>query len=263
VVKDALGDRMKAQYERRTRYMLPRRTWTVIRVDGKAFHTYTRGLEKPFDTQLVYDMSRTAAFLAAQVEGTKLAYVQSDEISLVLTDFANPQTQAWFDGNVQKMCSISASIATAEFNSRRPDQMAFFDSRVFTIPDRTEVENYLVWRQADAVRNSIQMLAQAHFSHKKMHGLNQNELQDKLMVEKRVNWNDLPDHLKRGSVVYRGSELKPVTYTDKRTGEVVTTDPVERFSWIVEGAPRFSQNREWLSEVLPETPSTGTGRVSI
>jgi len=117
--KDSLGDRMKGHYENRTRYLLPRRTYTVIRVDGKAFHAYTKGCDRPYDSMLSEDMDFTAVALCRQIEGAAIAYVQSDEISLLLTDFADNQTQAWFDGNLQKLVSLSAAIATAHFNSFR------------------------------------------------------------------------------------------------------------------------------------------------
>jgi tRNA(His) 5'-end guanylyltransferase len=174
-MSDALGTRMKEHYEFRARTYLPRRTHSVIRIDGKTFHSYTRGLQRPFDQQLMDDMSATAKFLCEQIDGAALAYTQSDEISLLLTDFANAKTQAWFDGNVQKMVSVSASLATARFNQLRAGKLAFFDSRVFTIPDPVEVRNYCVWRQQDCTRNSISMAAQANFSHKQLHGKNSGE----------------------------------------------------------------------------------------
>lgn len=118
-MRDDLGDRIKDFYESRTKHFLPRRTYTVIRIDGKAFHTYTKGLKKPFDKGLMDDMDSTASFLCQNIQGAKLAYVQSDEISIVLTDFDSLQTDAWFDGNIQKIASISASIATAIFNDLR------------------------------------------------------------------------------------------------------------------------------------------------
>src|SRR5690348_11584910 len=150
---------MKRDYENRTRLLLPRRTYTLIRVDGKAFHTYTRGCARPYDLDLMADMDATAVALCRQVAGARLAFVRSDEISLLLTDFGTAQTDAWFEGSVQKMASVSASIATAAFNRSRLTRMereawmetdpALFDSRVWTIPERGEVFNYFVWRQQD------------------------------------------------------------------------------------------------------------------
>lgn len=117
--KDALGDRMKSYYEDRTRYFIPRKTFGLIRIDGKAFHTYTKGLEKPFDTGLISDMNETARFLCENIQGARFGFVQSDEIQIVFTDLFERDAQMWFDGNIQKIASISASIATSKFNQLR------------------------------------------------------------------------------------------------------------------------------------------------
>lgn len=251
MTRDALGTRMKEQYEQRARLMLPRRTWTCLRLDGRAFHTYTRGLDRPFDQQLMDDMTQVALFLCREVAGCALAYTQSDEISLILTDFATPTTEAWFDGNAQKMVSISAALATAKFNELRPGKLAVFDSRAFTIPDPVEVGNYLIWRQQDATRNSVSMAAQAKFSHRQLHGKSGSEMQEMLWSEHGINWNDYPDRFKRGTAVVPTIEVSAVTYTDKRTGLECTTDAVERRVWLVEAPPVFTRSREWLSDHIP------------
>jgi tRNA(His) guanylyltransferase len=211
---DSLGDRMKAQYENRSRFMLPRRTYTIIRCDGKAFHTFTRRLEKPFDYRLVDAMTFATHALCKEAQGAAFGYVQSDEISVLLTDFADIKTEAWFDGNVQKIASVAASVVTAEFNRcfypSGPDPdgpPAVFDARVFTIPDPVEVENYFIWRQQDATRNSISGLAQAHFSAKQLHGVNNSGMQEMLFREKGINWNDCPTDQKRGRTVIYDESL--------------------------------------------------------
>ena len=117
-MQDDLGNRMKGQYEDRTRYSLPRRTYTIIRLDGKAFHTFTRNMKRPYDENLMKIMDETAKFLCEEIQGAQFAYTQSDEISLLLTDFEKITTDAWFDGNIQKMVSVAASLATQEFNRR-------------------------------------------------------------------------------------------------------------------------------------------------
>lgn len=252
---DSLGDRMKEQYEHRTRYFLPRRTYTIVRVDGRAFHSYTRGCERPYDLGFMAHMDEVAKHLCQEMSGCRLAFVQSDEISFLLADFDTNQTQAWFDGNIQKIVSISASLATCAFNSIRPGKWAQFDSRAFTIPDPVEVENYFIWRQQDATRNSIQMAASAHFSHNSLHGLDTNQMQERLFQEKGINWNDYPDGCKRGRCVVRRSTFSPVTYKDKRTGETRTTEAVERRVWAVEVPPVFTQDRTWLSGMIPHYES--------
>jgi tRNA(His) guanylyltransferase len=219
---DSIGDRMKDQYEDRTRISLPRRTYTILRVDGKAFHTYCRLMSRPYDKDFMMVMDLTARRMLPDLMGGEFAYVQSDEISILLTDFSKPNTEAWFDGNIQKMTSIGASMATAYFNDSHacdlemsptfkfvnPRHPAMFDARVFTIPDHVEVENYFIWRQQDAVRNSILMLAQHYYSPKQMHGKNCSELQD-MIHEKGDNWNDHPVRFKRGGLVYYDSAAQP------------------------------------------------------
>jgi tRNA(His) 5'-end guanylyltransferase len=141
-MNDELGRRMKENYEDRYRFYLPRRTYSICRVDGKSFHNYTRNCQKPFDEALMADMDRTAIHLCQNIQGAIFAYTQSDEISLLLTDFETEATDAWFHGNLQKMVSISASMATAAFNAAAQQSsygkgLALFDSRVFVIPDPT------------------------------------------------------------------------------------------------------------------------------
>ncbi len=199
--KDSLGDRMK-EYENVSRTKLTRRTPVILRIDGRAFHTLTRNMIKPFDTSLIECMQFTTQALCAEVQNTKFAYMQSDEISLLITDYTELNTQSWFGNQVQKMTSIAASVATLEFN----DQMraydfkkarATFDARVFNIP-KEEVTNYFIWRQQDCIRNSIQSVAQANFSSTKLHGLNCNQLQELLFTEKGINWSELPNGQKNG-----------------------------------------------------------------
>lgn len=214
--KDNLGDRMKENYENRAKTQLLRRTPVIIRLDGKAFHTFTRGFKKPFDDILTEAMQQTMLTLCKEIQGCVLGYTQSDEITLVLTDYKNLETAAWFDYDIQKICSVSSSIATLAFDRhfqkilmdkkipledphfRAWAKGAFFDSRCFNIP-REEVTNCILWRQQDATRNSINSVGQANFSHKELQGLSTDQVQDKLFKEKGINWNDLPTHLKRGS----------------------------------------------------------------
>jgi tRNA(His) 5'-end guanylyltransferase len=145
------------------------------------------------------------------MQGSLIGYTQSDEISILLQDWATHTTERWFDYNVQKMVSIAASVATATFNSvykhPKKNDIALFDARAFNVP-REEVVNYFIWRQQDAVRNSINSLAQAHFSHKSLQGLNVNQVQDRLMLEKGINWNDVPTKFKRGVCVKLKHDFK-------------------------------------------------------
>jgi tRNA(His) guanylyltransferase len=261
----ALGNRMKS-YESATRAVLPRRTYTVCRVDIRAAHALLAQADRPFDAEFMGVMDDTAAALCAEVSGSVFAFTQSDEISVLVTDFGSVHTQPWFAGVVQKMASIAAATVTAEFNARSkflavPHHRATFDARVFTVPDPVEVANYFLWRQRDCVRNSVSMAAQAHFSHKRLHGLNGGQMQELLWSEKGVNWNDYPDGAKRGRVCRRVTAGEPVTYTDKRTGAESTVDAV-RSRWVTEAAPHFAtEPGSFLAEVIPPMPSLAVSQV--
>lgn len=253
----SLGDRMKG-YEAVHRAVLPRRTYTLLRLDIRAAHTYLRGAQRPFDEQFMADMDAVAEAVCAEISGTSFAYTQSDEISLLITDFATIQTQPWFGGVVAKQVSISAALATAVLNERRPGKRALFDSRVFTIADPVEVANYFLWRQRDAVRNSISMAAQAHFPHKRLHGLNGDQMQELLFAEADINWNDYPAGCKRGRVTLRRTGQRPVEYVDKRSGETVNTTAVRSW-WETGPAPHFTTKPDdWLAQTIPAMPSLHT-----
>jgi len=212
--KDSLGTRMK-EYEACTQTTIPRRTYSILRLDGRAFHSLTKKIkaEKPFDTRLMEHMNNTAKYLCENIQGAQFAYVQSDEISILLTDMDKVDTQAWFGGNVQKQVSVSASLATAYFNAYRPwidsafdavspKVLATFDSRVFVVPDPVEVYNCFLWRVRDWERNSIQMLARSKYSHKELQGKKSAEMHE-LLHKKETNWAKLPDEIKRGRIICR------------------------------------------------------------
>lgn len=225
-------------YEGRTRYFLPRRCYTMIRIDGKAFHSYTKGLSRPFDSGLIEDMQLTTNFLCEQFSAD-IGYCQSDEISLVLTDFKNKDSQAIFDNNLQKICSVSASCATSEFNYLRmvransfSGKRAQFDSRVWTLSDPWDVFNTFLWRQQDATRNSVQMVAQSLCSHKELQGKNINEQQE-LIFQKGQNWNDYPTFCKRGTFIYKTDN----GYSIDLDCPVLTQDK----NWFFKKLPRIEQ----------------------
>lgn len=209
-----IGDRMKANYEQRYKFALTRRTPVIIRVDGRAFHTATRGCEKPFDNGLMLSMVSGAQDVLNDAQGAKLAYVQSDEASFLLTDYDNLQTQAWFDYNLCKIVSISASVMTQGFIEAARGFLPHlpgmsklnFDSRAFNIPE-AEVANYFVWRAKDWERNSLQMYAHYFFSHTQMNGKCAADLHEMLHALGR-NWTtDLTDQQRNGTFIERaGSE---------------------------------------------------------
>jgi tRNA(His) guanylyltransferase len=247
---DSLGDRMK-QYEDCYRITLPARMPIIIRLDGKAFHSYTKKCAKPIDLGLIQCMNETTKYLCANIQGTQLAYVQSDEVSLLLNNYTSLESQGWFDNNIQKMVSVSAAMASAIFTANswriwgegilKP---AFFDSRVFVLP-KEEVCNAMLWRQQDATRNSVQMLARSLYSHKQCTDKNNSELQE-MIFQRGVNWNDCPTYQKRGRCVIKQVSQKPAV--NKRTGESVV---VNRSEWIVDDEiPIFSQVRQYIERYV-------------
>lgn len=279
--RTTLGDRMKNNYENITRYYLTRRMPVIIRIDGRAFHTFTRGFKKPFDDILVSTMQDTMKYLCENIQGCVLGYTQSDEISLVLTDYAEITSDAWFGNNLQKMCSVSASMATLAFNKFFSEQVqdfmydccneygdsvlpekqndydfaynvyfkkldtAMFDSRVFTIP-KEEVCNYLIWRQQDATRNSIQSVGQANFSQKELHGKSCNNIQDMLMLERGINWNDYSTTLKQGSCCIKADDS--LTEYDE-VGNICGY--TERSKWVIDNEiPIFTEDRNYVEKLI-------------
>jgi len=206
-MKDELGQRMKSDYEDALRLYVPRRTHVVIRIDGRGFHHFTKKLERPYCRQLADALDEAALQLSGQMIGCRFAYGQSDEYSFVLTDADPDDAALWFDGNIQKMVSVSASVFTAAFNkafgAAEPGaEPGVFDSRVLVIAQRNEVQKYLLWRQLDASANSLNMLASAHFTHKELLGKSTAEKHD-LLHTKGINWAKQPADFKRGRAVVR------------------------------------------------------------
>jgi tRNA(His) 5'-end guanylyltransferase len=208
-------------------------------------------------------MEQAALALCEQIDGAKFAYIQSDEISVLFTDFDTIHTETWFSGNVQKIASISASIATAAFNYTRGHQghvyqqavMAHFDARVFTIPDPIEVENYFIARQMDATRNSVNMAAASVISHKELEGVGTNQRQE-LLFQKGINWDTYPTRCKRGSSIKRfivpACEAEPRTYTNKQGQVIEIQNDADRSEWrIVAETPIFTRERQYLQDVVP------------
>ena len=267
-IHDNLGKRMKTFYESVSKTKLMRRTPVAIRIDGKAFHTFTKGFKKPFDYILMESMQETMQYLCENIQGCVLGYTQSDEITLILIDYQTLDASAWFDYEVQKVCSVAASMATMVFNrvfkekvnehewemneswnlssedifymqvlQRAVDTGAMFDARCFNIPE-TEVTNLIYWRQLDAIRNSIQMVGQVNFSQKELHGKSCEQIKEMLAEQKGIIWNDLPTQQKRGSSCVRYSEY--------------TVDGTVRNGWKIDREiPTFKgDGREYIEKLI-------------
>lgn len=245
--KDELGTRMKENYENRAKTSLVRRMPVAIRIDGKAFHTFTKHFEKPFDRILMDSMQETMKYLCENIQGCIFGYSQSDEITLILIDYQTLTTDAWFDYEVQKICSVAASMATMAFNKifttnvykyfsqyaedivevedkivldlfatdelekhytnmlKAIEKGAMFDARCFNIP-KEEVTNMVYWRQLDAIRNSIQMVGQANFSHNELQNKSCNDIQDLLISRKNIHWDDFPTDCRYGAACIKTND---------------------------------------------------------
>jgi tRNA(His) guanylyltransferase len=237
-------------YEDSYRTTLPIRLPVIMRIDGKAFHTYTKGCKRPLDENLVSVMNETAIYLCKNIQGAQIAYVQSDEISILLNNYKNIDTHSWFDNNLQKMVSVSASMAGAVFTSMSPlifggkMKLATFDSRAWVIP-KEDVNNYFLWRQQDATRNSVQMLARTLYSHKELLGKHNSDLQE-LCFQKGINWNDCPVSQKRGRCIVKTKTTKQGK--NPKTGQVFES---ERTEWAVDNKiPIFSQDKSYITQYV-------------
>lgn len=247
--KTSLGDRMK-EYEQAYNPSIVRRIPVVIRCDGKGFSKWTKKLDKPFDEELNNLMSQTMLAVAAKIEGCEFGYTQSDEITFVLFNDQSNESEPWFGNRLQKMASVVSSMVTAHFNSltSKDTSLAYFDARVFGVPNLQEAINCLIWRQNDATKNSVQSACYYEVAkqigkktaRKKMHGLNGKQQQELLFTETGINWNNYPTKYKRGTACYR--ELKIL---EGIQGEF------ERRVWTLdENIPVFTQDRNFLYEIL-------------
>ena len=198
-----IGERIK-KYEACSKGTLLPRGYIVIRVDGKAFHTFTKGMHKPFDEKLIDAMVNAGQRCVSEMHGFKMGYHQSDEFTFILSDLDSYETDLWFDRDVQKICSITASMFTAYFNDFFGSSGALFDARVFNVPNE-DVPNVIIWRQRDWERNSLQMLARSVFSHKELNNKKHSEIHDMLRT-KNINWAELTDRLKNGTLILKNGD---------------------------------------------------------
>lgn len=225
MTKDTFGNRIKS-YESKSRFMplIP----TVVRIDGKCFSEFTKGLQKPFDINFIHLMIETTIYLAKETNA-RIGYTQSDEINLILYE-ENYLSELPFGGKKQKLISVLASSATAFFNANRgkylshhrEDELALFDCRAFQVPNKTEAANAILWRERDAFRNSVHTAARYYFSHKELLNKSSVQLQELLYEREKINFNDYPSCFKRG------------TFIQKRqlSGEKKTFQPIQMPSFI-------------------------------
>ena len=289
-VHDDLGVRMKTFYEQIPKTKLMRRCPVAIRVDGKAFHTFTRGFHKPFDEVLIKSMQETMKYLCENIQGCVFGYTQSDEITLILVDYKNLTSTAWFDYDIQKVCSIAASMATMAINNifskyvkkfdlelayndtgvdteenrklleiytKAVNKGAMFDARCFNIP-KEEVANLIYWRQLDAMRNSVQAVGQANFSHKELQGKSCANIKE-MLKEKGVDWDSLPLECQRGSCCVKNfisvKKEQIIFPSGKKivvhTAQLRDTSKLER-AWIIDKEiPIFKgEDRNYIEKLI-------------
>jgi tRNA(His) 5'-end guanylyltransferase len=274
-----LAARMKDFYENPAKTQLLRRMPVAIRLDGKAFHTFTRGFQKPFDPVLMDTMQRTMKYLCENIQGCVFGYTQSDEITLILTDYQKLTSEAWFNYEVQKMASISASMATVAFNKyfseniikynstydplveenkrlieryvNAAEKGAIFDARCFNIP-KEEVTNLIYWRQLDATRNSIQMVGQAHFSHAELKDKTCSDIQDMLMTQYGINWNVFTIPCKRGTACIKVEEKETIKEPNVYFGEQIGERIIVRRKWKIDyEIPIFKgADRDYIDKLI-------------
>lgn len=245
--KDSLGDRMKG-YENESRKHLNGKVPVIIRLDGRSFHNVVKGCKKPYDQNLIDVMNDTAKYLCENIAGAKLAYVQSDEIS-ILVYYQNEKSQPWFEYNINKIVSISAAMASAKFSIESyrifgKQKLVTFDSRAFNVPV-SDVGNAFLWRQQDCVRNSAQMVARSLYSHKECNNKNCTELKQ-MCAEKGVIWEELPLEQQRGRCIVRNNFER--TVVNEKTQEKTV---VVRHNWVVDNnIPIFTFDCDYIKKYV-------------
>lgn len=252
---DTLGNRCKT-YEAAFKNYLPPRMPVILRLDGKSFSSYLKGCQKPFDSKVISCMNDTLLYLCKNVQNVVLGYVQSDEISLLLNNFKEYNTESWFNNNIQKMCSVASGMASAYFSSISDRifgkmKLAAFDCRAFVVP-KEDVSNVFYWRQKDCERNSVSMLARSLYSHKECHDQNSSELKE-MCLKKGQDWNALPVSQRLGRCAVKNKSWK--TGTNPKTGQ---TFEALRSEWVIDNnIPSFVGDREYINKHLSfETSET-------
>ena len=274
--KDQIGTRMKTYYEEISKTRLMRRTPVAIRIDGRSFHTWTRGFQKPFDSILMTSMQETMKYLCENIQNCVFGYSQSDEITLILIDYQKLTSSAWFDYEVQKVCSIAASMATMAFNkffiknvnyfkmTHKKDNTvntycitlayaiekgAMFDARCFNIP-KEEVANLIYWRQLDAKRNSIQMVGHANFSHKELQNKSCEDIKNMLLAQKYINWDSLSEDHKWGAACIKILPKEEVVEIPTALGKSVRM-VINHSSWFIDKhMPILKENWDYINRYI-------------
>lgn len=223
---DALGTRMKAYEQIETLKRFPPNSILCVRIDGRSFSKFTKGLKRPYDERLSSLMVETTKYVVDEHK-CLIGYTQSDEMSFIILN--KYEAPCDFDAKVQKLVSAMTSSATAYFNANLgkylPEKVSGklprFDCRIWVVPNFSEATNVLLWREQDAIKNSVSMLAQHHFSHKELQHVNTSLMKDMLLTKKEIRWDDEPEFFKKGTYVKR------VTYEKQTEHGTVTRHKID------------------------------------
>lgn len=272
--QDSLGDRMKSYEFPDTQRKAFKGQPIVARLDGKAFHTFCKGLKRPFDERLSKLMIRVTSFLVDRFNAN-IGYTQSDEITLVWFADSTSSTEYVFDGRFQKMDSLIAAACTAKFNQEletfipeKAAELPIFDCRSFVVPNLLEAYHSVLWRQQDCTKNAISMAAQSMFSHKSLQGQNGSQMQERMWAEKGVNFNEYPAAFRRGTFARRVKVFKPIDDDLARKlsakGIMMPTAPIERSEIQICNAwlQRMEDPVSFLFKGGDETYRTATGELA-
>lgn len=218
-MSDGLGDRCKAYEQAEAGHSAMRCLPLLARLDGRAFHTFTRGLRRPYDEAMSRSMIETARQLVGKTHAA-VGYTQSDEITLAWHQ-PGEHSQLMFNGRFQKLASVLAGLASVAFYKEiaqrlpsKAGELPHFDCRVWQVPTIRDAIDVFIWREDDATKNSIAMAAQSVCSHKELHGKHTGDMQE-MLHDKGINWNDYPAFFKRGTYLQRKTSPRTLTEVER------------------------------------------------
>lgn len=249
--KSGLAKRAK-EYQAVYDFRLPLKTYAILQLDGKAFHTFTRGMERPFDERFMNAMNQTAVAVLKEISNANFAYVQSDEINILVTDFAKEETEAYFANRINKVVSTAASVASVTMSKLYPEkEMVTFDARFFAVPTKHAVWEFFLWRQVDAIKNSIQLVAQSTFTKRELFKQKSEQLKQ-MLTKAGISWENFSTDKQQGRLIQKQTFRKQVTFQHKKTKNYETVEVIAT-RWEVEAASLFKDNN-FLKNIIPDKP---------
>lgn len=250
--EQTLKERMLSLRDK-TNIKLSKDKYIMIMLDGRSFSTLIKKrFKRPFDDDFIFMMNETAKYLCENISGCKFAYVQSDEISLIVSCFENEKSEPFFDYRINKILSLTAAMATAKFNrlwlSFQEDinlainelPLATFDCKVWEIDNYYDAIAWFIFRQNDCIKNSVSQTAQSLFTHKELEGVNTQGRIDKMLCEKGINWEDFDNGVKYGRFIYKVKIVTEIPQLNETT---------ERYAWHIRNAFKITENKERFNEL--------------